>query len=64
MKLAAAISPALTPVAAPGTPCTFRLSGNDTLEALLWRKSKAGEKEVAEWHNVITSTDHDDVAAQ
>ncbi|PWV50538.1 oxidoreductase [Chitinophaga sp. S165] len=36
--------------------------GNDTL-ARFREKTAAFEKEIAEWHEVITGTDHDDVAA-
>lgn len=35
--------------------------GNDTLKHYR-EKAEAFEKEISEWHEVITGTDHDDVA--
>jgi len=58
MKLAAAI---VRLAASPKPPVHLPL-GNDTLKHYR-EKSEAFEKEVAEWHDVITSTDYDDVAA-
>jgi NAD(P)-dependent dehydrogenase (short-subunit alcohol dehydrogenase family) len=59
VKLAAAI---VRLAASPKPPVHLPL-GNDTLKHYR-EKSEAFEKEIAEWHEVITSTDHDDVAAQ
>ena len=59
VKLAAAI---VRLAASPQPPVHLPL-GNDTLKHYR-EKSEAFEKEIAEWHEVITSTDHDDVAAQ
>jgi NAD(P)-dependent dehydrogenase (short-subunit alcohol dehydrogenase family) len=58
VKLAAAI---VRLVASPQPPVHLPL-GNDTLKSYR-EKSDAFEKEISEWHDVITSTDHDDVAA-
>ena len=58
VKLAAAI---VRLAASPKPPVHLPL-GNDTLKHYR-EKSEAFEKEIAEWHDVITSTDHDDVAA-
>ena len=59
MKLAAAI---VRLAASPKPPVHLPL-GNDTLK-LYREKSEAFEEEIAEWHDVITGTDHDDVPAQ
>jgi NAD(P)-dependent dehydrogenase (short-subunit alcohol dehydrogenase family) len=59
VKLAAAI---VRLAASPNPPVHLPL-GNDTLKHYR-EKAEAFEKEIAEWHDVITSTDHDDVAAR
>lgn len=56
VKLAAAI---VRLAAAPKPPVHLPL-GNDTLAAYR-AKAAAFEQEIAEWHDIITSTDHDDV---
>jgi NAD(P)-dependent dehydrogenase (short-subunit alcohol dehydrogenase family) len=58
VKLAAAI---VRLAASPKPPVHLPL-GNDTLAAYR-AKAERFEQEIAEWHEVITSTDHDDVAA-
>ena len=58
VKLAAAI---VRLAASPKPPVHLPL-GNDTLKHYR-EKTEAFEKEIAEWHDVITSTDHDDVAS-
>ena len=59
VKLAAAI----VRLAASSKPPVHLPLGNDTLKYYR-EKSEALDKEIAEWHDVITSTDHDDVAAR
>lgn len=57
VKLAAAI----VRLAASSKPPVHLPLGNDTLAAYR-AKVAAFEQEIAEWHDVITGTDHDDVA--
>lgn len=57
LKLAAAI---VRLAASPKPPVHLPL-GNDTLKHYR-EKAEAFEKEISEWHEVITGTDHDDVA--
>jgi hypothetical protein len=59
VKLAAAI----VRLAASSKPPVHLPLGNDTLKYYR-EKSEALDKEIAEWHDVIISTDHDDVAAR
>ena len=54
-------SPSGRLAASPKPPVHLPL-GNDTLKYYR-EKTEAFEKEIAEWHDVITSTDNDDVAA-
>jgi NAD(P)-dependent dehydrogenase (short-subunit alcohol dehydrogenase family) len=58
VKLASAI---VRLAASPKPPVHLPL-GTDTLKYYR-EKTEAFNKEIAEWHDVITSTDHDDVAA-
>jgi hypothetical protein len=57
VKLAAAI---VRLAASPAPPVHLPL-GNDTLAAYR-TKTAAFERDIAEWHDVVTGTDHDDVA--
>ncbi len=57
LKLASAI---VRLAASPKPPVHLPL-GNDTLKHYR-EKAEAFEKEISEWHEVITGTDHDDVA--
>ena len=57
LKLAAAI---VRLAASPKPPVHLPL-GNDTLKHYR-EKAEAFEKEISEWHEVITGTDHVDVA--
>ena len=59
VKLAAAI---VRLAGSPKPPVHLPL-GTDTLKHYR-EKTEAFDKEIAEWHDVITSTDHDDVAAR
>jgi NAD(P)-dependent dehydrogenase (short-subunit alcohol dehydrogenase family) len=59
VKLAAAI----VRLAASTKPPVHLPLGADTLK-YYQEKTEAFSKEIAEWHDVITSTDHDDVAAR
>jgi NAD(P)-dependent dehydrogenase (short-subunit alcohol dehydrogenase family) len=59
LKLAAAI---VRLAASPRPPVDLPL-GSDTIHYFR-EKTAAFEKEIAEWHEVITGTDHDDVANQ
>src|SRR5262249_1389879 len=58
-KLAAAV----VRLAASPEPPVHLLLGNDTLTAYQ-TKAKSLAKEIEEWHDVITGTDHDDVEKQ
>ena len=59
VKLAAAI---VRLAGSPKPPVHLPL-GTDTLKHYR-EKTEAFDKEIAEWHDLITSTDHDDVAAR